>query len=187
MEIFSSKLQEPYYTYIRDGIKIYEMRVNDEKRRKMKIGDIWKFKNANNENLPEFNTKIIDKKIYKSFQEAIKKVGYKKLLPNCKSIEEAIKTYNAFDGGMYQVDAKKYGVVCFRLKVIKHRMIAYNFRKKSIEQKSCSSKYLSYQIGDILELVNPDTKEKCSKVIVNIKIINKNSKNNSCIIIFEVR
>ena len=66
-------------------------------------------------------------------------------------------------------------------------MIAYNFRKKSIEQKSCSIKYLSYQIGDILELVNPDTKEKCSKVIVNIKIINKNSKNNSCIIIFEVR
>ena len=49
MEIFSSKLQEPYYTYIRDGIKIYEMRVNDEKRKKMKIGDIWKFKNANNE------------------------------------------------------------------------------------------------------------------------------------------
>jgi hypothetical protein len=36
----------------------------------MKIGDIWKFKNADNENLPEFNTKIIDKKIYKSFEEA---------------------------------------------------------------------------------------------------------------------
>ena len=89
MEIFSSKLQEPYYTYIKNGIKIYEMRVNDEKRKKMKIGDIWKFKNANNEKLPEFNTKIIDKKIYKSFEEAIKKVGYKKLLPNCKSIEEA--------------------------------------------------------------------------------------------------
>jgi ASC-1-like (ASCH) protein len=31
-----SKLQETYYTYIKDGIKIYELRVNDEKRRKMK-------------------------------------------------------------------------------------------------------------------------------------------------------
>ena len=102
MEIFSSKLQEPYYTYIRDGIKIYEMRVNDEKRKKMKIGDIWKFKNANNENLLEYNCK----KIYKSFEEAIKKVGYKRLLPNSKSISEAIKTYNAFDNGMYEVDAK---------------------------------------------------------------------------------
>jgi ASC-1-like (ASCH) protein len=43
MEIFSSKLQEPYYTYIKNGIKIYEMRRNDENRKKMKIGDIWKF------------------------------------------------------------------------------------------------------------------------------------------------
>jgi len=187
MEIISSKLQKPYYTYIRDGIKIYELRVNDEKRKKMKIGDIWKFTCANNEKLPEYNTKIIDKKIYKSFEEAIKNVSYKKLLPNCKSIEEAIKTYNSFDSGMYEVDAKKYGVACFKLKVIKHRMISNNFKKKSIEPQSCSIKYLSYQIGDILELVKPDTKEKCSKVIVNIKIINKNSKNNSCIIIFDVR
>ena len=79
MEIFSSKLQEPYYTYIKNGIKIYELRVNDEKRKKMKIGDIWKFKNANNKNLPEYNTKIIDKKIYKSFEEAIKKISLDKI------------------------------------------------------------------------------------------------------------
>lgn len=163
MEIFSSKLQEPYYSYIKNGIKIYEMRVNDEKRRKMKIGNIWKFKNANNENLPEFNTKIIDKKIYNSFEEAIKKVGYKKLLPNCKSIEEAIKTYNAFDNGMYEIDAKKYGVVCFRLKVIKHRMIVKNSCPKNLEARLFNSKYLSYQIGDILVFI------KCSKIIINIR------------------
>ncbi len=34
-----------------------------------KKGNIWKFKNANNENSPEYNYK----KIYKSFEEAIKK------------------------------------------------------------------------------------------------------------------
>ena len=163
MEIFSSKLQEPYYTYIRDGIKIYEMRVNDEKRKKMKIGDIWKFKNANNEKLPEYNTKIINKKIYKSFEEAIKKKGYKKLLPNSKSIKEAIKTYNAFDNGMYEVDAKKYGVVCFRLKVIKHRIIVKKSCPKNVEARLYNSKYLSYQIGDILVFV------KCSKIIIDIR------------------
>jgi ASC-1-like (ASCH) protein len=163
MEIFSSKLQEPYYTYIKDGIKIYELRVNDEKRKKMKIGDIWKFKNANNENLPEYNTKIIDKKIYKSFEEAIKKKGYKKLLPNSKSISEAIKTYNAFDNGMYEVDAKKYGVVCFKLKVIKHKMPVKKSCPKNIEARLFNSKYLSYQIGDILIF------DKCSKIIINIR------------------
>ena len=163
MEIFSSKLQEPYYTYIKNGIKIYEMRVNDEKRKKMKIGDIWKFKNANNEKLPEYNSKIIDKKIYKSFEEAIKKKGYKKLLPNSKSISEAIKTYNAFDNGMYEVDAKKYCVVCFRLKVIKHKMIVKKSCPKNVEARLYNSKYLSYQIGDILVFV------KCSKIIIDIR------------------
>lgn len=31
------------------------------------------------------------------------------------SFEEAIKIYNAFDDGNYDLDAKKYGVVCFTL------------------------------------------------------------------------
>jgi len=83
-----------------------------------------------------------------------------KLLPNSKSIEEAIKTYNAFDGGMYQVDAKKYGVVCFKLKVIKHN---FKFGNKNVEAKLYNSKYLSYQIGDTLVFL------KCSKIIINIK------------------
>ena len=113
--IFESKLQTPYYEYIRDGIKIYEMRVNDEKRQKMNIGDIWKFKHAVDETLPQYNTRIIDKKIYKSFEEAINETGYEKLLPNAKSKEEAIKIYNAFDNSNYELDAKKYGVVCFTL------------------------------------------------------------------------
>jgi ASC-1-like (ASCH) protein len=52
------------------GSKYMNYGLMTKKRRKMKIGDIYKFKNANNENLPEYNTKIIDKKIYKSFEEA---------------------------------------------------------------------------------------------------------------------
>ena len=86
-----------------------------------------------------------------------------KLLPNSKSISEAIKTYNAFDNGMYEVDAKKYGVVCFKLKVIKHRMIVKKSCPKNIEARLYNSKYLSYQIGDILVFV------KCSKIIIDIR------------------
>ena len=171
-----------------------EMYVNDEKRRKMKIGNIWKFRNANNENLPEFNTKIIDKKIYKSFEEAIKKVGYKKLLPNCKSIEEAIRIYNSFDGGMYEIEAKKYGVVCFKLKVIRHN---FKFENKNTEARIFKKKYKSYQIGDVLVY-----KGKKSKIIKDIrkyknledyiknekikKVLNKKIKKNSRIIVFEM-
>ncbi len=84
-------------------------------------------------------------------------------MPNSKSIKEAIKTYNAFDNGMYEVDAKKYGVVCFRLKVIKHKMIVKKSCPKSVEARLYNSKYLSYQIGDTLVFL------KCSKIIINIK------------------
>jgi ASC-1-like (ASCH) protein len=114
---FHGKLQTPYYEFIKQGIKIYEMRVNDDKRQKMNIGDIWKFNHATDQTLPEFNTTIIDKKIYKSFEEAINQTGYENLLPNAQSKEEAIQIYNSFDNGNYQLDAQKYGVVCFKLQL----------------------------------------------------------------------
>ena len=118
MTTFEGTLQSPYYEYVRDGKKIYEMRVNDDKRRKMNIGDKWKFTHATDETLPQFETQIMDKKIYKSFEDAIDETGFEKLLPNAKSKEEAIKIYNAFNNGHYEIDAKKYGVVRFTLKVI---------------------------------------------------------------------
>ena len=68
--------------------------------------------------MPQYSTKIIDKKIYGSFKEAINETGYENLLPNATSKEEAIKIYNAFDNGNYENDAKKYGVVRFTLQVI---------------------------------------------------------------------
>ncbi len=86
-----------------------------------------------------------------------------KLLPNSKSISEAIKKYNTFDNGIYEVDAKKYGVVCFKLKVIKHKMTVKKSCPKSVEAKLYNSKYISYQIGDILVF------DKCSKIIIDIR------------------
>jgi ASC-1-like (ASCH) protein len=41
--IHEGKLKEEYYTSVKEGKKIYEVRVNDDKRRKMKVGDIWIF------------------------------------------------------------------------------------------------------------------------------------------------
>ena len=116
MTIFESKLQSPYYEYIKDEIKIYEMRVNDEKRQKMNIGDIWQFTHSTNDTFGQYDTIILNKQIYKSFEEAIKIIGYNKLLPNATSNDEAIKIYNAFNNGKYESDAIKYGVVCFTLK-----------------------------------------------------------------------
>ena len=116
--VHEGKLQSPYYEYIRDGVKIYELRVYDEKRKKMKVDDEWLFKHNDNNELPEIRTKITDIKTYESFEKAIEDTGYKNLLPNAKSDEEAIKIYNAFDNGNYEKNAKEHGVVRFTLKIV---------------------------------------------------------------------
>ena len=118
--IHEGKLQSPYYEYIRDGVKIYEMRVNDEKRQKMQIGDIWNFTHNSLPitSAPKYSTKIIDKKIYNSFEDAINDTGFNALLPNATSNEEAVKIYNAFGDGAYEREAKHYGVVRFTLQFI---------------------------------------------------------------------
>jgi len=180
MNTFEGKLQSPYYEYIRDGIKIYEMRINDEKRQKMNVGDIWKFKHMTDETLPQYNTKIVDKKIYESFEEAIEDTGYEKLLPNANSKEEAIQIYNAFDNGNFELEAKKYGVVRFTLEVIHHILPiqnpkdcpTYDYIKsgiKTVEGRLYKSKYIFYQIGDKLTFVNNDTKEEFPTIITDIR------------------
>jgi ASC-1-like (ASCH) protein len=116
--VHEGKLQTPYYEYIRDGVKTYELRVYDEKRQKMKVGDEWLFKHNDEPKLPKIRTKITDKKIYKSFDDAIDETGHENLLPNVKSKHDAIKIYNAFDNGNYEKDAKLYGVVRFTIEMI---------------------------------------------------------------------
>lgn len=113
-----AKLQSPYYEFIRDGIKIYETRVYDEKRRNMNIGDLWIFSHNNEQSLPVIKTKITDIKIYKSFREAIEDTGVEKLLPQINNLEEGIKIYESFDNGNYKIDGEKYGVIRFTIDLI---------------------------------------------------------------------
>jgi len=116
IQTHESKLQSPYYEYIRDGNKIYEVRVNDHKRQKMNIGDVWIFKHNLDQTLPPIRTKIIGKKFYDSFAEAITDIGVEQLLPQIDTIGEAIHTYENFDNGNYKLDAIKYGVIVFKIK-----------------------------------------------------------------------
>jgi ASC-1-like (ASCH) protein len=86
----------------------------------MQIGDIWNFTHNSLPitSAPKYSTKIIDKKIYNSFEDAINDTGFKALLPNATSNEEAVKIYNAFGDGAYEREAKHYGVVRFTLQFI---------------------------------------------------------------------
>lgn len=80
----------------------------------MNVGDTWIFTDTSHNN--SIKTQITEKKVFKSFKEAILDKGYKSLLPNATSLEEAINIYNSFDSGNYERDAETMGVVCFTLK-----------------------------------------------------------------------
>lgn len=111
LKVHQGYLENKNFEYFRDGTKIYELRINDEKRQQMNIGDLWVFKN---EKMEEFKTLIVGKNVYSTFENAIDDIGFSNLL-NVNSRDEAIRIYKGFNNGDYEKYAKKYGIVVFTL------------------------------------------------------------------------
>ena len=160
------KLQEPHFTNVLIGKKIYETRVNDPKRQKMNIGDNITIRNINDEK-KTYQIVITGKKIYKTFRDAIEDSGIKKVLPNTNSTNNGVKLYESFPG--YIKGAKEYGVVRFTLVVNNdrktHNLTIQNPKEcptfdlissgiKTVEGRKNSPKYQEYNPGDFLNFIN---------------------------------
>ena len=100
-----------YFNYIKSGKKIYETRVYDEKRTKIKLNTIVLFKDK--QSTRTFKAQITALSWFKNFKAAIIDSGIKKLLPQCRSAEDGVKVYEAFPHSTdnYKTGAKKYGVL----------------------------------------------------------------------------
>ena len=107
-----------YFDYILSGKKIYETRIYDEKRKKLKLLDIINFTDRGSDR--KFNAQIIELSYFSNFEDAIKEVGVKKVLPNAKSLKLGVELYEQFPHaeGTYKKAAKKYGVLRIKLKVL---------------------------------------------------------------------
>lgn len=116
--VMEMNLDTIYFDYIKNGIKIYETRVYDKKRQSIKLLDIIKFKDRGSNRT--FNAEITELSWFLNFKDAIEEVGVKKVLPNAKSLSEAIKIYEQFphDEGTYKQAAKKYGVLRMKFKLL---------------------------------------------------------------------
>lgn len=113
------RLDKIYFDYIKDKVKIYETRIFDEKRRKIKLLDVITF--INRETGDTFQAMITELSYYKNFKDAIVDVGVKKVLPNAKSLNDAVKIYNSFphsDTQTYKQAAKKQGVLRMKFELI---------------------------------------------------------------------
>ena len=105
-----------YFDYIKNGTKIYETRVYDEKRQKIQLLEEVTFLDRGSKR--KFKAKITELSWFPNFKKAIEPVGVKKVLPNVRSLADGVKTYEAFDGGNYKKNAKKFGVLRMKFELM---------------------------------------------------------------------
>lgn len=129
MSDFQMRLDTTYFEDIKNGKKIYEVRIYDDKRRKIRLLDRVTFvdRGDTSSEVRSFEAEITELSFFLDFYDAIQEVGVKKVLPRAsypqgpkvvRSLEEAVKIYNSFNDGGYERDAKKYGVLRMRFELI---------------------------------------------------------------------
>lgn len=93
-KIFKNHRAEPYFTFVKEGIKTVEGRLNKGKYKEIQPKDhIVVF---NNEETKSFEVVVIGVRNYFSFKELLEKEGLKKVLPNAETLEDGINIYREF-------------------------------------------------------------------------------------------
>lgn len=108
------KLQPEYYNFILNGTKRIEIRLYDEKRQQIKIGDIIKF--LKEPDLTEsFDVKVTGLLRYSSFEDMFKDFDISVLSDKSMTKEELITVLEQFYTKEKQ---EKYGVLGIRFELI---------------------------------------------------------------------
>jgi len=101
-------LQEKYYNFIIEGSKVFEGRLGSEKNKSLKIGDIIIFNNS-------LRVKIVSIDAFSSYEDAMKVLDFKELIPDADSVDEAIGVYEEFYSKEKQANL---GVCVFGIELI---------------------------------------------------------------------
>lgn len=108
------KLQPEYYNFILNGTKRIEIRLFDEKRQQIKIGDVIKFLKEPELN-ESFNAKVIGLLRYNSFEEMFKDFDISILSDEFMTKDELISVLEQFYTKEKQ---EKYGVLGIRIELM---------------------------------------------------------------------
>lgn len=107
-------LQPEYYDLAKEGVKIYEGRLNDDKRKLIEIGDIIVFK-KDPERKENFKAKVVNKYIFASFKEMAESLNVKDIGFEGMSPKEIASVYRQFYS---EENESKYGVVAIEVEKI---------------------------------------------------------------------
>lgn len=112
--IHEMKLQPEYFNFILNGTKRIEIRLNDEKRQNIKLGDKIKFLKEPDLN-ESFEAQVIGLLRYNSFEEMFKDYDISILSDKYMTKEELISVLEQFYTKEKQ---EKYGVLGIRIELI---------------------------------------------------------------------
>ena len=112
--IHEMKLQPKYFNYILNGTKRIELRLNDEKRQIIKVGDKIKFLKEPNLN-ESFEVKVIELIKYNSFIDLFNDYDISILSDKSMSKKELLKDLEKFYTKEKQ---EKYGVVGIKIELV---------------------------------------------------------------------
>ena len=112
--IHEMKLQPEYYNFILYGTKRIEIRLFDEKRQQIKIGDTIRFLKEPELN-ESFNAKVVELLRYDSFEDMFKDYDISVLADKSMTKEELITVLEQF----YTKEKQEmYGVLGIRIEII---------------------------------------------------------------------
>ena len=113
--VHEMKLRSVYFDMIKAGTKIYEGRLNDEKRQLIDVGDVITFKREP-ELSESFNAVVKDLVYFDSFEEMANTLPLPKVGFETETPDEVVAVYHQF----YSTeDEAKYGVVAIKVEVLK--------------------------------------------------------------------
>jgi len=114
MKEHTLKLDDKYYNYILHGTKRIELRLNDEKRKLMHIGDVLLF--YKQPLLKEsFKTKIVDLIYFNSFNEAISNIPFE-LIADIN--DNKVNLLNDLNRIYSKQKQENYGIIGIKLELL---------------------------------------------------------------------
>lgn len=105
-------LQPKYFDFIKDGTKRIELRLYDEKRRSIQLGDIIEFAKSENE---KFKAEVIGLLRYNSFADLFEDFDISILADSSMTKQELLEVLGEFYSEEKQAE---FGVIGIRIKLI---------------------------------------------------------------------
>jgi ASC-1-like (ASCH) protein len=116
MSTLKKHLSEPWFTYVEQGFKKVEGRLNDPSGvwSHLKIGDRIEFFNDDLGSQRIARVKIVGIRYYPSFKQMLQEEKLKYVLPGIRTYEEGVAIYHQF---YHMSDEERHGIVALELEL----------------------------------------------------------------------